>query len=90
MKSFELPNGFTYDDYLRKSVYERFEYFIECEIIEFSKEKTKEFYEKRIERELFFIKINKLAESFLVLSDVIKKAVENKARTNTLKYSIGP
>ena len=33
---------------------------------------------------MFFIKINKLAESFLVLSDVIKKAVENKARTNTL------
>ena len=84
MKRFKLPNGFTFDSYLRKIVKEKFSYFIECGIIEFSKELTKESYENRIEAELDFIQSNNLAESFLVLCDVIKNAVENKARTNTL------
>ena len=84
MKRFELPNEFTFDSYLRKIVEEKFSYFIECGIIEFSKELTKESYENRIEAELDFIQSNNLAESFLVLCDVIKNAVENKARTNTL------
>ena len=84
MKRFELPNGFTFDSYLRKIVKEKFSCFIEGGIIEFSKELTKEAYENRIEAELDFIQSNNLAESFLILSDVIKNAVENKARTNTL------
>lgn len=84
MKSFELPNGFTFHSYLRKIVKEKFSYFIECGIIEFSKELTKESYENRIEAELDFIQSNNLAESFLVLCDVIKNAVENKARVNAL------
>ena len=74
MKRFELPNGFTFDSYLRKIVEEKFSYFIECGIIEFSKELTKESYENRIEAELDFIQSNNLAANIPAIDGTVANA----------------